>query len=577
MLPYKMLIQGKKVINMKKIIFYISVIAIIATTGIAAAEPWGSNIVTAKGATSLKAGVQGIVPLPPAGSQGKPLLGNMTFGNISASSVSGLGTAAFLNVGTGANQVVQLDGTAKLPAVDGSNLTGISATNANKLYETLDNASAAPRAIPFVNGSNAYLDHSVSFGLSYVPLSGTLSATHFVGDGAGLTGLPPGGAVDIDGLTDGKTDYTANCVFLGKLSGANGCSNNTVGMGVGVLQFESTGYNNVGIGNGSLQVTDVGFKNVAVGTSTLTANTGGSENTAIGDASMGSEIGSTASTAVGFQSGLNLTYGNYNTFLGADTGSSIVTGANNILIGNAVDAPGDTTDYISIGNIMRSSAAANYSFGFDALSATSTNGFNTGIGYAAGLSLAAGVRNTLEGTQAGALLANGSYNTMIGDEAGITSTNGSGNTFIGANTGLIFVSGSQNILIGQNADVPAASTSQYLNIGDAIKGDLSTGDITVTGNLKATDVNQYALPVSVTAAGFTTWLYHNTSGHTETLLDRGAGDCGLVDTEFSRDNVNFYSIFEAGNPVSIDLSPGDYFRETNCNTITGSTIIIIPR
>ena len=37
----------------------------------------------------------------------------------------GLGTAAVLNVGTGANSVVQLDSSGKLPAVDGSALTGI--------------------------------------------------------------------------------------------------------------------------------------------------------------------------------------------------------------------------------------------------------------------------------------------------------------------------------------------------------------------------------------------------------------------------------------------------------------------
>lgn len=36
-----------------------------------------------------------------------------------------LGTAAFLNVGTSANNVVQLDGSAKLPAVDGSQLTNL--------------------------------------------------------------------------------------------------------------------------------------------------------------------------------------------------------------------------------------------------------------------------------------------------------------------------------------------------------------------------------------------------------------------------------------------------------------------
>jgi len=40
-----------------------------------------------------------------------------------------LGTAAALNVGTGANQVVQLDSNAKLPAVDGSQVTNLSAGN----------------------------------------------------------------------------------------------------------------------------------------------------------------------------------------------------------------------------------------------------------------------------------------------------------------------------------------------------------------------------------------------------------------------------------------------------------------
>jgi len=40
----------------------------------------------------------------------------------------GLGTSATLNVGTSANNVVQLDGTGKLPAVDGSQLTNITVT-----------------------------------------------------------------------------------------------------------------------------------------------------------------------------------------------------------------------------------------------------------------------------------------------------------------------------------------------------------------------------------------------------------------------------------------------------------------
>jgi len=42
----------------------------------------------------------------------------------------GLGTAATFDVGTGANNIVQLDGSARLPAVDGSQLTGLSYASA---------------------------------------------------------------------------------------------------------------------------------------------------------------------------------------------------------------------------------------------------------------------------------------------------------------------------------------------------------------------------------------------------------------------------------------------------------------
>jgi hypothetical protein len=43
------------------------------------------------------------------------------------SNVTGLGTASQLDVGTGANNIVQLNGSGQLPAVDGSLITGVSA------------------------------------------------------------------------------------------------------------------------------------------------------------------------------------------------------------------------------------------------------------------------------------------------------------------------------------------------------------------------------------------------------------------------------------------------------------------
>ena len=67
-------------------------------------------------------------------------------GGTSATTVSGartalgLGTSATLNAGTSANNVVQLDSSAKLPAVDGSQLTGLAQTT---LLGTLSTTSGS--------------------------------------------------------------------------------------------------------------------------------------------------------------------------------------------------------------------------------------------------------------------------------------------------------------------------------------------------------------------------------------------------------------------------------------------------
>lgn len=93
----------------------------------------------------------------------------------------GLGTAATLNVGTAANNVVQLDGTAKLPAVDGSALTGISGTPTGAV-------------IPFA-GTTEPSGWLFCFGqavsrTTYAALFAVTSTTYGVGDGSTTFNLP---------------------------------------------------------------------------------------------------------------------------------------------------------------------------------------------------------------------------------------------------------------------------------------------------------------------------------------------------------------------------------------------------
>jgi len=71
-----------------------------------------------------------------------------------------LGTAAALNVGTSASNVVQLDGSARLPAVDGSQLTGINA-NTNLSYTAstrlLESSTGTDVTLPLATTSDAGL------------------------------------------------------------------------------------------------------------------------------------------------------------------------------------------------------------------------------------------------------------------------------------------------------------------------------------------------------------------------------------------------------------------------------------
>lgn len=68
-----------------------------------------------------------------------------------------LGTAAALDVGTGANNVVQLDGTGALPAVDGSNLTNVSSVaNLNDLTDVDTTGVADGETIVYNSGTSSW-------------------------------------------------------------------------------------------------------------------------------------------------------------------------------------------------------------------------------------------------------------------------------------------------------------------------------------------------------------------------------------------------------------------------------------
>ena len=97
-----------------------------------------------------------------------------------------LGTAAPLNVGTAAGNVVQLDGSGKLPAVDGSALTGLPPGITDLGYtpstRLLTSSTGADVTLPLVSSTDAGL----------APASGGGTANYLRADGTWAT--PPGAA-----------------------------------------------------------------------------------------------------------------------------------------------------------------------------------------------------------------------------------------------------------------------------------------------------------------------------------------------------------------------------------------------
>jgi hypothetical protein len=137
--------------------------------------------------------------------------GDWENGAVAYADVSGtptLGTAAALDVGTSANNVVQLNGSAQLPAVDGSLLTNISATVAalNDVGDVTITTPANTQVIKYnstsgdwENGAVAYADVSgtptlatVATTGAYSDLSGTptLATVATTGAYSDLSGLP---------------------------------------------------------------------------------------------------------------------------------------------------------------------------------------------------------------------------------------------------------------------------------------------------------------------------------------------------------------------------------------------------
>ena len=139
------------------------------------------------------------------------------------------------------------------------------------------------------------------------------------------------------GLNLNSTSYHNIAIGNDSLGLSSTTISDNIAIGLNAL-YRNAGNGNLAIGRDSLSNNLTGFQNIAIGNRSLELNASGRLNIALGESALQANIVSYGNTVIGFGAGSNIlgnatTTDGYNTILGYQTGLGITTGTYNTIIG----------------------------------------------------------------------------------------------------------------------------------------------------------------------------------------------------------------------------------------------------
>ena len=362
----------------------------------------------------------------------------------SGATVTGTCTATtFSGSGASLTSLPAANLTGTLPAIDGSNLTGISA-GGGVTSDSQSNTVAGSGAGSSFSGTDA--EENTLYGKDC---------------GENITTGDNNTAMGREALHDNTTK--SNCTAIGHNT-LNKC-----------LQNNSTA---VGSSAGAALTTGTYF--TAVGAYAADAATDGSGITAVGYGALGAAVSSYSCVAMGHESLRYNTSGNNLTAIGNKALENVTTSSNHTAVGNNAGRYVTTASNVTaIGHqagYTKSTGDSLTAVGNSALHLATGNN-NVAVGNNAGYQLSTGTNNTIMGHYA-QMLNNISNNTMIGSTAGYN-TSGDGNTGLGSGA-LNGCSGSNNTALGRDANPSSSSASNEVTLGNSSITSLRCQDTSIS-------------------------------------------------------------------------------------------------